>query len=167
MSTNPIHPSSTPAPPTPASKSSPALEARLRPRPRQIDDTARPAVATLSPAPTPTDPFPLEDLEIYFAARNRLLSVLAGVSSAEEPVQLKVRKSTRDSILAQLDRGTYYVDYSSVEKYGFIEEGGKIAGIPVLWCHLQPRATNPEWSRPHPEDVIDEFYLLEHPYVEK
>ena len=141
-------------------------------RPRQIDDPARLAVATLSPGATPAAdptpaPFPLEDLEIYFAARNRLLSVLSGVSGAEQPVHLKVRKSTRDSILAQLDRGTYYVDYSSVEKYGFIEEGGKIAGIPVLWCHLQPRATNPEWSRPLPEDVIDEFYLLEHPYVEK
>ena len=152
----------------------PALEARLRSR--RIDDTARPAVATLSsgatsaptpPTPTPADPFPLEDLKIYFAARNRLLSVLAGVSSAAEPVHLQVRKSTRDSILAQLDRGTYYVDYSSVEEYGFIEEGGKIAGIPVLWCHLQPRATNPERSWLHPEDVIDEFYLMEHPYVEK
>ena len=161
MSTNPIQPASTPA-----------LEAR----PRQIDDPARPAVATLSSGatpstdptpPTPTDPLPLGDLEIYFAARNRLLSVLAGVSSAEQPVQLSVRKSTRDSILAQLDRGTYYVDYSLVEKYGFIEEGGKIAGIPVMWCHLQPCATDPEWSRPHPEDVIDEFYLMEHPYVEK
>lgn len=149
--------------PTHASKSESVLEAR----PRQIDD---PAVATLSPgatsAPAP-EPFPLADLEIYFAARNRLLPVLAGVSSAEQPVHLKVRKSTRDSVLAQLDRGTYYVDYSSVEKYGFIEEGGKIAGIPVLWCHLQPHATNPEWSCPYPEDVIDEFYLLEHPYVEK
>ena len=137
---------------------------------RQIDDTARLAAATLSPgatSPTPTDPFPLADLEIYFAARNRLLSVLAGVSDAEQPVHLKVRKSTRDGILAQLDRGTYYVDYSLVEKYGFIEEGGKIAGIPVLWCHLQPRATNPERSWLHPEDVIDEFYLMEHPYVEK
>ena len=154
--------------PTPnhASTPTPALEAR----PRQIDDTA---VATLSSGatsptdPTPSTPFPLGDLEIYFAARNRLLPVLAGVSSAEEPVHLKVRKSTRDSILAQLDRGTYYVDYSSVEKYGFIEEGGKIAGIPVLWCHLQPRATDPEWSRPYPDEVIDEFYLMEHPYVEK
>lgn len=150
MSTNPIH-------------TSPEA------RPRQIDD---PAVATLSSGATPTpsatsEPFPLEDLEIYFAARNRLLSVLAGVSGAEEPVHLKVRKSTRDSILAQLDRGTYYVDYSSVEKYGFIEEGGKIAGIPVLWCHLQPCATNPERSWLHPEDAIDEFYLMEHPYVEK
>lgn len=150
--------------PTPASVSTPsgltptALEAR------QIDDTARLAVATLSSATSA--PFPLEDLEIYFAARSRLLSVLAGVSSAEQPVQLKVRKSTRDGILAQLDHGTYYVDYSSVEKYGFIEEGGKIAGIPVLWCHLQPRATDPGWS-PNPEDVIDEFYLMEHPYVEK
>ena len=152
----------------PASTPTPALEAR----PRQIDDTARPAVATLSSGATPstpsapTDPFPLADLEIYFAARNRLLSVLC-VSGAEQPVQLKVRKSTRDSVLAQLDRGTYYVDYSPVEKYGFIEEGGKIAGIPVLWCHLQPCATNPEWSRPSPDEVIDEFYLLEHPYVEK
>ena len=143
--------------PTPASP-----EVALEARPRQIDDTA---VATLSPEPTA--PFPLADLEIYFAARNRLLPVLAGVSSAEEPVHLKVRKSTRDSILAQLDRGTYYVDYSSVEKYGFIEEGGKIAGIPVMWCHLQPCATNSERSWLHPEDVIDEFYLLEHPYVEK
>ena len=155
MSTNPI-----PAP-TPASPEA---------RPRQIDDTARLAVATLSPTPpspsAPTDPFPLADLEIYFAARNRLLPVLC-VSGAEQPVHLKVRKSTRDSVLAQLDRGTYYVDYSTVEKYGFIEEGGKIAGIPVLWCHLQPRATNPERSWLHPEDVIDEFYLMEHPYVEK
>ena len=156
MSTNPT--------PTPTSPEA---------RPRQIDDPARLAVATLSsgatsPAPSSpaADPFPLADLEIYFAARNRLLSVLC-VSDAEQPVQLKVRKSTRDSVLAQLDRGTYYVDYSSVEKYGFIEEGGKIAGIPVLWCHLQPRATNPERSWLHPEDVIDEFYLLEHPYVEK
>ena len=151
MTTNPI-PS-----PTPEA----ALEAR------QIDDVA---VATLSwgaTSPTPADPFPLADLEIYFAARNRLLPVLTGVSGAEQPVQLKVRKSTRDSILAQLDRGTYYVDYSSVEEYGFIEEGGKIAGIPVLWCHLQPRATNPEWSWPGPDEVIDEFYLMEHPYVEK
>lgn len=144
-----------------ASTPTPALEAR----PRQIDD---PAVATLSSGATsPMAPFPLADLEIYFAARNRLLPVLSGVSSAEQPVQLKVRKSTRDSVLAQLDRGTYYVDYSLVEKYGFIEEGGKIAGIPVMWCHLQPRATNPEWSWPSPEDVIDEFYLMEHPYVEK
>lgn len=157
MATTPI-PTPTPNPASP--------EAALEARPRQI------AVATLSPGATsaPTthaDPFPLEDLEIYFAARNRLLSVLAGVSSAEQSVQLKVQKSTRDGVLAQLDRGTYYVDYSSVEKYGFIEEGGKIAGIPVMWCHLQPRATNPEWSLPYPEDVIDEFYLLEHPYVEK
>lgn len=159
MSTNPAQPNPIHTSPNPA------LEAR----PRQIDDTARPAVATLAADPTPPAPpatFSLEDLKIYFAARNRLLSVLC-VSSAEEPVHLKVRKSTRDSILAQLDRGTYYVDYSSVEKYGFIEEGGKIAGIPVLWCHLQPRATNPEWSLPYPEDVIDEFYLMEHPYVEK
>ena len=151
--------------PTPASTSpEAALEAR------QIDDPARLAVATLSSGATssaPADPFPLVDLEIYFAARNRLLSVLAGVSSTEQPVQLTVRKSTRDSTLAQLDRGTYYVDYSLVEKYGFIEEGGKIAGIPVMWCHLQPCATDPEWSRPSPEDVIDEFYLMEHPYVEK
>ena len=150
--------------PTPASPVPTALEAR----PRQIDDPARLAVATLSSAPTtPADPFPLADLEIYFAARNRLLPVLAGVSDAEQPVHLKVRKSTRVSVLAQLDRGTYYVDYSSVEKYGFIEEGGKIAGIPVMWCHLQPRATDPERSWLHPEDVIDEFYLMEHPYVEK
>ena len=160
MSTNPI-----PAPiPTHASPEA-TLEAR------QIDDTARLAVATLSPAtsaPTPPmAPFPLEDLKIYFAARNRLLSVLSGASSPNHPIQLHVDKSTRDSVLAQLDRGTYYVDYSSVEKYGFIEEGGKIAGIPVMWCHLQPHATNPEWSWPYPEDVIDEFYLLEHPYVEK
>ena len=147
--------------PTPTSPAS----SEAVPEARQIDD---PAVATLSSGATsPADPFPLADLEIYFAARNRLLPVLAGVSSAEQPVHLKVRKSTRDSILAQLDRGTYYVDYSSVEEYGFIEEGGKIAGIPVLWCHLQPHATNPECSWPHPEDVIDEFYLLEHPYVEK
>ena len=154
--------------PTPASPEA-ALEG-TRLEARQIDDTARLAVATHSPEPTPpatSAPFPLADLEIYFAARNRLLPVLAGVSSAEQPVHLKVRKSTRDSILAQLDRGTYYVDYSLIEKYGFIEEGGKIAGIPVLWCHLQPRATNPEWSWPYPEDVIDEFYLMEHPYVEK
>ena len=152
----PIHASGASA--SPASPN-PAPEAR----PRQV------AAATLSPEPTPspTEPFPLPDLEIYFAARNRLLPVLAGVSSAEQPVHLKVRKSTRDSILAQLDRGTYYVDYSSVEEYGFIEEGGKIVGIPVLWCHLQPHATSPECSWPHPEDVIDEFYLLEHPYVEK
>ena len=152
--------------PNPISKS----ESILAARPRRIDDTARPAVATLAADPTPpatSAPFPLEDLKIYFAARNRLLPVLAGVSSAEQPVHLKVQKSTRDSTLAQLDRGTYYVDYSSVEKYGFIEEGGKIAGIPVLWCHLQPRATNPERIWLHPEDVIDEFYLMEHPYVEK
>ena len=149
---NPIHTSPE------GGRLTPVLEAR----PRQIDDTA---VATSAPT-THADPFPLEDLEIYFAARNRLLSVLC-VSGADQPVQLKVRKSTRDSILAQLDRGTYYVDYSSVEKYGFIEEGGKIGGIPVLWCHLQPRATNPERSWPLPEDVIDEFYLMEHPYVEK
>ena len=136
------------------------------PTPTPISTPARPAVATPVADPTPT-PFPLTDLEIYFAARNRLLSVLAGVSDAEQPVHLKVRKSTRDSVLAQLDRGTYYVDYSSVEEYGFIEEGGKIAGIPVLWCHLQPRATNPGWSWSNPEDVIDEFYLLEHPYGEK
>lgn len=156
MTTNPI--------PTPVSKPAApevALEAR------QIDDTARLAVATLAADPTPPATFPLADLEIYFAARNRLLSVLSGVSSTEQPVHLKVRKSTRDSILAQLDRGTYYVDYSPVEKYGFIEEGGKIAGIPVMWCYLQPHATNPEWSLPRPEDVIDEFYLMEHPYVEK
>ena len=162
--TTPIQPTPTPNPSsTQPALTSTALEARSRPR--QIDDTA---VATPAAAPTPPtpEPFPLADLEIYFAARNRLLSVLAGVSSAAEPVHLKVRKSTRDSILAQLDRGTYYVDYSSVEEYGFIEEGGKIAGIPVLWCHLQPRATNPEWSWPYPEDVIDEFYLMEHPYVE-
>ena len=160
MTTNPVPASASTSPEV-------ALEAR------QIDDTARLAVATLSSGatpstpPTPADSFPLGDLEIYFAARNRLLSVLAGVSSAEQPVQLQVRKSTRDSVLAQLDRGTYYVDYSSVEKYGFIEEGGKIAGIPVLWCYLQPRATNPEWSWPRPDEVIDEFYLMEHPYVEK
>ena len=157
MTTNPI--------PTPVpTHTSPSAS----PEARQIEDTARPAVATLSPGATsPTAPFPLADLEIYFAARNRLLSVLAGVSSAEQPIQLTVQKSTRDSVLAQLDRGTYYVDYSLVEKYGFIEEGGKIAGIPVMWCHFQPRATNPEWSWPSPEDVIDEFYLMEHPYVEK
>lgn len=155
MSTNPIH----------TSPKGDQLTPVLETRPRHIDDSA---VATLSSAPSATsEPFPLADLEIYFAARNRLLSVLAGVSGAEEPVHLKVRKSTRDSILAQLDRGTYYVDYSSVEKYGFIEEGGKIAGIPVMWCHLQPRATDPEWSWPHPDGVIDEFYLMEHPYVEK
>ena len=141
----------------------PVLEAR----PRQIDDGAVATLSPATPATTPADPFPLADLEIYFAARNRLLPVLAGVCSAEQPVQLKVRKSTRDSILAQLDRGTYYVDYSSVEEYGFIEEGGKIAGIPVVWCHLQPRATDPERSWPRPDDVIDEFYLMEHPYVEK
>ena len=164
----------TPIQPTPTPTSAATPTTALEARPRQIDDTARPAVTTLSPGatsaptqPEPADPFPLADPEIYFAARNRLLPVLAGASGAEQPVQLKVRKSTRDSILAQLDRGTYYVDYSPVEKCGFIEEGGKIAGIPVLWCHLQPHATNPEWSRPRPEDVIDEFYLMEHPYVEK
>ena len=135
----------------------------LEARPRQIDDTTLSSGATsasTTPAPTPADPFPLADLEIYFAARNRLLSVLAGVSSAEQPVQLWVRKSTRDSILAQLDRGTYYVDYSLVEKYGFIEEVCKIAGIPFMWFHFQPCATNPERSWLHPEDVIDEFYLM-------
>ena len=164
MSTNPVQPNPIHASPTPSGLTPAALEAR----PRQIDDPARPAVATLSSGATlHADLFPLEDLKIYFAARNRLLPVLADASSAEQPVHLKVRKSTRDSVLAQLDRGTYYVDYSSVEKYGFIEEGGKIAGIPVLWCHLQPRATNPERSWLHPEDVIDEFYLMEHPYVEK
>ena len=158
--------------PTPASVSTHASASTPTPapaaRPRQIDDTAVATLSSATSAPTThADPFPLEDLKIYFAARNRLLPVLAGVSSAEQPVHLKVRKSTRGSILAQLDRGTYYVDYSSVEKYGFIEEGGKIAGIPVLWCHLQPRATDPERSWLHPEDVIDEFYLMEHPYVEK